>query len=66
MAIASQLPWALWPVGKVNKIHSNDGGIRLADVGIEGHVCTKLVLQLVILLALPIGEQNILRDFWNS
>ena len=54
-----QLPRALWPIGHVTEIHrSDDGCIRSADVSIKGHVYTRPVARLVMLPALPSGEDD--------
>lgn len=59
MLVDLQLPWALWAIGHVIKIHrSNDGCIRSADVNVKGNVCTRPVARLVILPALLSGEDN--------
>ncbi|KAG1926322.1 guanine nucleotide-binding protein G(I)/G(S)/G(O) subunit gamma-2 [Pimephales promelas] len=59
MLVDPQLPRALWPIGHVTKIHrSDDGCIRSADVDIKGHVYTRPVARLVMLPALPSGEDD--------
>ncbi|KAJ8359096.1 hypothetical protein SKAU_G00156210 [Synaphobranchus kaupii] len=59
MLVDPQLPRALWPIGHVIKIHrSDDGCIRSADVNIKGHVYTRPVARLVMLPALPSGEDD--------
>lgn len=57
MLVDPQSPRASWPIGRVTKTHrSIDGCIRSADVLINGHVYTRPVARLVILPALPSGE----------
>lgn len=59
MLVDPQLPRALWPIGHVTKVHrSDDGCIRSADVDIRGHVYTRPVARLVMLPALPSGEDD--------
>lgn len=54
MVVDSQLPRALWPIGKVTKVHpSDDGTIRSADVNIKGTVYTRPVTKLVPLPKMP-------------
>ncbi|KAL7844327.1 hypothetical protein SRHO_G00228660 [Serrasalmus rhombeus] len=54
-----QLPWALWPIGRVVKVHrSDDGYIRSADVSIKGQVYTWPVARLVMLPALLSEEDD--------
>lgn len=54
-----QLPRALWPVGRVIKTHpSPDGRIRSADVKVKERVYTRPVARLVVLPALPSGEDE--------
>ncbi|XP_023806317.1 SH3 and multiple ankyrin repeat domains protein 2 isoform X1 [Oryzias latipes] len=56
MLVDSQLPRASWPIGRVKIHQSDDGHIRSADVEINGHVYTRPVARLVLLPALPSGE----------
>ncbi|KAK0138066.1 hypothetical protein N1851_025729 [Merluccius polli] len=59
LMVDPQLPRALWPIGHVTRVHrSNDGCIRSADVNIKGHVYTRPVARLVMLPALPSGEDD--------
>ena len=59
MLVEPQLPRAQWPVGRVVKVHrSDDGGVRSADVNIKGHIFTRPVARLVMLPALPPGEED--------
>ncbi len=59
MMVDPQLPRALWPMGHVIKIHhSDDGYIRSADVNVKGHVYTRPVARLVMLPAIPSGEED--------
>lgn len=54
-----QFPRALWPIGRVIKTHpSPDGHIRSADVKVRERVYTRLVAKLVVLPALPSGEDE--------
>lgn len=53
------LPRALWPIGRVVKTHpSPDGHIRSADVKVRERVYTRPVARLVVLPALPSGEDG--------
>lgn len=53
------LPRALWPVGRVVKTHpSPDGLIRSADVQVKERVYTRPVARLVVLPAVPSGEED--------
>lgn len=53
------LPRALWPIGKVVKTHpSPDGHIRSADVKVKERIYTRPVARLVVLPALPSGEDG--------
>lgn len=57
MIVDPQLPRALWPVGRVTQIHrSEDGCVRSADVVVKGRAYTRPVSRLVMLPALPSGE----------
>ncbi|KAK0148669.1 hypothetical protein N1851_010999 [Merluccius polli] len=59
LMVDPQLPRALWPIGHVTRVHcSNDGCIRSADVNIKGHVYTRPVARLVMLITLPSGEDD--------
>ena len=59
MMVDPQLPRALWPIGRVTQVHrSDDGYIRSADVLINGHSYTRPVARLVMLPALPSGEDD--------
>lgn len=59
MLVEPQLPRAQWPVGRVVKVHrSDDGCVRSADVNIKGHIFTRPVARLVMLPALPPGEED--------
>lgn len=54
-----QLPRALWPIGRVVKPQpSPDGHVRLADVKVRERVYTRPVARLVVLPALPSGEDE--------
>lgn len=54
MIIDSQLPKALWPVGRVTKvIPSDDGQIRTAEVNIKGSTYTRPVAKLIPLPKMP-------------
>ncbi|KAK0134728.1 hypothetical protein N1851_029617 [Merluccius polli] len=54
-----QLPWALWPIGRVIKTHlSPDGHIWSADVKVRERVYTRPVARLVVLPALPSGDDE--------
>lgn len=54
-----QLPRALWPIGRVIKTHlSPDGHIRSADVKVRERVYTRPVARLVVLPALPSGDDK--------
>lgn len=54
MVVDPQLPRALWPIGKVVKVHpSDDGTVRLADVNIRGTVYTRPATKLVPLPKMP-------------
>lgn len=58
MMVDPQLPRALWPIGKVSKVHpSADGHIRSADVKIRDRVYTRPVARLVVLPAIPDGAE---------
>ncbi|XP_051809278.1 uncharacterized protein LOC127535407 [Acanthochromis polyacanthus] len=53
------LPRGLWPIGKVVKVHrSADGHIRSADVKVKSRLYTRPVARLVVLPALPSGEDE--------
>lgn len=55
--VEPHLPRAQWPVGRVVNVHrSDDGCIRSADININGHILTRPVTRLVMLPALPSGE----------
>ena len=59
MLVEPHLQWAQWPVGRVVKVHhSDDGCVRSADVNIKGHFFTRPVARLVMLPALPTGEED--------
>ena len=59
LMVDPQLPRALWPIGHVTRVHrSDDGCIRSADVTIKGQVYTRPVARLVMLPALPSGEDD--------
>lgn len=59
LIVDPQLPRTLWPIGHVVKVHcSDDGCIRSADVNIKEHVYTRPVARLVMLPALPSGEED--------
>ncbi|XP_062392175.1 uncharacterized protein LOC134080001 [Sardina pilchardus] len=59
MIMDPHLPRALWPIGHVKAIHhSDDGRVRSADVNIKGQVYTRPVSRLVILPALPSGDDD--------
>ena len=54
MLVDPQLPRALWPIGRVVKVHpSADGHVRSADVKIKDKIYTRPVARLVILPAIP-------------
>ncbi len=54
-----QLPRALWPVGRVIKVHqSPDGRVRSADVQIKDKVYTRPVARLIILPAIPDSDEE--------
>lgn len=54
MLVDPQLPRALWPIGRVIKVHTSaDGHVRSADVKIKDKVYTRPVARLVILPAIP-------------
>lgn len=60
MMVDPQLPWALWPIGRVTRVHRRDDGcIRSADIVINGHTYTRPVAELVMLQALPSGEDDV-------
>ncbi|KAE8278093.1 hypothetical protein D5F01_LYC23850 [Larimichthys crocea] len=60
MVVDSQLPRALWPIGKVTKVHpSDDGTVRSADVNIKGAVYTRPVTKLVLLPKMPEDDMDI-------
>ncbi|XP_029965347.1 uncharacterized protein LOC115401351 [Salarias fasciatus] len=53
------LPRALWPIGRVVKTHpSSDGLIRSADVKVKERIYTRPVARLVVLPAVPSGEED--------
>ncbi|XP_076856690.1 uncharacterized protein LOC143510810 [Brachyhypopomus gauderio] len=59
MIVDPQLPRALWPIGRVIKVHpSPDGRIRSADVQVKDRVYTRPVARLVLLPALPSDEDE--------
>ena len=54
-----QFPRALWPIGRVIKTHlSSDGHIQSADVKVRERVYTWPVARLVVLPALPSGDDE--------
>ncbi|KAL0973497.1 hypothetical protein UPYG_G00204780 [Umbra pygmaea] len=54
MVIDSQLPRAMWPIGKVTRvIPSSDGRIRVAEVNIKGNSYTRPVAKLIELPKMP-------------
>ncbi|XP_036000189.1 uncharacterized protein LOC118564903 [Fundulus heteroclitus] len=54
MLMDPQLPRALWPVGRVTKVHpSADGHIRSADVRVKDRVYTRPVARMIVLPATP-------------
>ena len=57
MLVDPQLPRALWPIGRVVKVHtSGDGHVRSADVKIKDKIYTRPVARLVVLPAIPDDE----------
>ncbi|TKS64949.1 ATP-binding cassette sub-family A member 2 [Collichthys lucidus] len=66
MVVDSQLPRALWPIGKVTKVHpSDDGTVRSADIDIKGAVYTRPVTKLVLLPKMPEDDTDI-RVLYNN
>ncbi|KAJ8016407.1 hypothetical protein DPEC_G00006900 [Dallia pectoralis] len=54
MLVDPQLPRALWPIGRVIKVHTSaDGHVRSAEVEIKGKTYTRPVARLVALPAIP-------------
>ncbi len=54
MIVDSQLPRALWPVGKVVQVFpGSDGRVRTANVNVKGRTYTRVVARLIQLPALP-------------
>lgn len=54
-----QFPRALWPIGTVIKTHlSPDGHVRSMDVKVKDRVYTRPAARLVVLPALPTGEDE--------
>ncbi|KAJ8006653.1 hypothetical protein DPEC_G00109460 [Dallia pectoralis] len=54
MLVDPQLPRALWPIGRVLKVHTSaDGHVRSAEVEIKGKTYTRPVARLVALPAIP-------------
>ncbi len=54
MIVDSQLPRALWPVGKVAQVFpGSDGRVRTANVNVKGRTYTRVVARLIQLPALP-------------
>lgn len=59
MIVDPQLPRAMWPIGRIVKVHpSLDGHVRSADVKVRDRTYTRPVARLVILPALPVGEET--------
>ncbi len=57
MIVDSQLPRALWPVGKVTQIFpGSDGRVRTANMDVKGRTYTWVVAQLIQLPALSEDE----------
>lgn len=60
MLVDPQLPRALWPIGRVIKVHTSvDGHVRSADVKIKDKIYTRPVARLVILPAIPDDEDQL-------
>lgn len=54
MVMDSQLPRALWPVGKVNRVvPSSDGTVRMVNVTIGNRVYCRPVSKLIVLPEMP-------------
>jgi len=54
MVMDSQLPRALWPVGRVNQVvPSSDGTIRVAEVTVGNRVYSRPVSKLIVLPEMP-------------
>ncbi|KAI2664192.1 hypothetical protein H4Q32_002333 [Labeo rohita] len=54
-----QLPRALWPFGRVTKVHQGaDGRVKSADVRIKDKVYTRPVSRLIILPAIPDSDEE--------
>ncbi|XP_016519033.1 uncharacterized protein LOC107833689 [Poecilia formosa] len=59
MLMDPQLPRALWPVGRVTKLHpSADGRIRSADVRVKDRIYTRPVARMIVLPAVPEDSNN--------
>lgn len=59
LLVDPQLLWALWAIGQVVKVHRSDERcIRSADMKVKSHVYTQPVARLVMLPALPSGEDG--------
>ncbi len=69
MIVDSQLPRALWPVGKVTQIFpGSDGKVWTVNVDVKGRTYTRVVAQLIQLPALPeddwCQDAELLFDEW--
>ncbi|KAL2086010.1 hypothetical protein ACEWY4_019330 [Coilia grayii] len=54
MVLDSQLPMAMWPVGRITWIvSSDDGRVRSAEVDIKGNLYTRPVTKLIELPKMP-------------
>lgn len=54
-----QFPRALWPVGRVVKVHpSADGHVRSVDVQVKDKVYTRPVARLITLPVIPDAEED--------
>lgn len=59
MVIDTQLPRALWPVGRITRIiPSDDGKVRTAEVDIKGNLYTRPVAKLIELPKMPDDEDT--------
>ncbi len=59
LVIDPQFPRALWPVGRVIRVHqSADGHVRSADIQVKDKVYTRPVARLITLPMIPETEEN--------